>query len=792
MNRYKKVVLCIVLAIIHTISYAQDSIKSPQALFEKFSTTHFTEKLFIHTDKTVYEAGDIIWMRCYIVDGSNNSLSGLSKICYIEITGADKKTVLQAKVEVDSGMASASLVIPSSIRSGNYIIRGYTNWMKNFDASYFEQPLTIININKKPLLIKSDSNHIKHIQFFPEGGNLVYGLNSVVAFKITDEYGNGIKGKGNIYDDKNKIITSFETLHSGMGSFNFKPLAGNTYHAIIEEANNTAQNLPSIYNTGWTMHLKDEGEALSLSVSTNISKEQHVYFLATNLGSVKLVKLQPIENGETIFTIQKSKIPQGITQFTLFNDLRQPVCERLYYQPISNILNIEIKDRAVPFNLRNKSLVDINTSNNTGNTDASLSVSVYLIDSLQAENHVNLLNYLWLSSELKGTIENPDYYFNSSLQDNNKALDNLMLVNGWRRFKWEEVLENKIPSFTYMPEYEGHIISGKVNYKKEAKAGSGIIAYLSVPGRYFKLANSTSDSNGTIRFNVGKFYGEHQLIVQTNLADSNYRLSLDNPFSERPNEFIIQPLLLPPSFSNAILLRSINSQAQNIYQHEMRDRFIMPKEFDTTGFYGNPTKSYLLDNYTRFPTMEEVMREYVKEVHVRKAEKNFHFNLNNFPDKSYFSDDPLVLFDGVPVFDINKIIAVDPLKVKRIDLVTNRFFQGQQEYDGIINYLTYNDDLDGFQPEANSVVVEYEGLQLKREFYSPTYETNTQQISRIPDYRNMLYWSPNIKTKNGKGQFSFYTSDIPGHYIMVIEGFDSNGNAGVAIKRFTVSATIKQ
>ena len=196
-----------------------------------------------------------------------------------------------------------------------------------------------------------------------------------------------------------------------------------------------------------------------------------------------------------------------------------------------------------------------------------MSVSVYLTDSLQPQEQTNLLNYLWLTSDLKGVIESPGYYFENSGAEVDKATDNLMLTQGWRRFKWEDVLKNTKPAFTFLPEYEGHIITGKISPKISGLPDTGITVYLSVPGKNFKFSNTTSAANGSIQFNVEKFYGSRELIAQTNAADSNYRIFIDNPFSEQYNDYAC-PCSFNPFTSDAILLRSIGAQAQNIYQPE--------------------------------------------------------------------------------------------------------------------------------------------------------------------------------------------------------------------------------
>jgi hypothetical protein len=147
----------------------------------------------------------------------------------------------------------------------------------------------------------------------------------------------------------------------------------------------------------------------------------------------------------------------------------------------------------------------------------------------------------------------------------------------------------------------------------------------------------------------------------------------------------------------------------------------------------------------------------------------------------------LVLIDGVPVFNVEKIVAFDPLKIKKLDVVTSRYFQGARAYPGIVSYQTYDGDLAGFQLDPGSLIVEYQGLQLQRQFYAPIYETPEQAASRLPDFRSLLYWSPDIKTEaNGSAGMSFYTSDMPGRYIVVVQGVDEKGRCGSRAISFEV------
>ncbi|HWH62796.1 MAG TPA: hypothetical protein VNS50_05960, partial [Ginsengibacter sp.] len=130
--------------------HAQDATSPVQTSFENYNKNNYQEKVFLHIDKSVYATGEVLWFKAYITNANSNQLSSLSKICYVEILGADKKPLLQGKIDIDSGKGNGSFQLPATIRTGNYLIRAYTNWMKNFDPQfYFEQSISIINPNKK-------------------------------------------------------------------------------------------------------------------------------------------------------------------------------------------------------------------------------------------------------------------------------------------------------------------------------------------------------------------------------------------------------------------------------------------------------------------------------------------------------------------------------------------------------------------------------------------------------------------------------------------------------------------
>ena len=751
------------------------------------------EKMFVHTDKTVYLAGELMWFKIYQVDGYVHEPLDVSKISYIEIISADRKPVLQGKIAMVSGTGSGSFLIPPSLNSGTYVLRAYTNWMKNFPSrEYFEKQITIINSLKRPSW-KPVSDSLYDFQLFPEGGDLVEGITSKVAFRITDQYGKGINCNGVVLSQDNDTVAVISTARFGIGTFSFSPQPGVKYHASVTVNNHrVVARLPDARKNGYVMlvHATERDEVVVTVTANGNTSNQVVSLLLHKRQVVKVAFTKSIHNGTATFNIDKKECFDGISYFTLFDAAGTPLCERLYFKRPDRKLLVEAKPGKNSYGIKEQVNVDVSSLRKPGiPLPADMSVSVFLVDSLQHPEQGDIFTSLWLASELKGTVESPSYYLGDTSKEGDVAIDNLMLTHGWRRFTWNDTLITKAPSVKFLPEYEGHMVEGRVIHKTSGEPGKKMTGFLSVPGKQFAFSNAVSDDEGDIRFVIKDFFGTEELIVQTDFRkDSMYRIDALNPFSEDTLSVPVTPFEVSENHKNSLVMRSIGVQSQNVFYPDSIRRFLLPQHADTTSFYGSPDKQYSLDDYTRFVTMEEVLREFVAEVRLRKQKDSFHFQVLNAPYKLFFEEDPMVLVDGVPFFDINKIVSLDPLKIEKIDIVTQRYYHGSMVNHGIVSYKTYEGDLGGFQLNPNALVVEYEGLQLRREFYSPVYGSENKTQNRLPDFRNVLYWSPGLITNgNGKGQFSFYTSEIPGTYAVVVCGITQDGFSGSAVTTFSVA-----
>ncbi|HTD40157.1 MAG TPA: hypothetical protein VK671_06015, partial [Mucilaginibacter sp.] len=625
------------------------------------------------------------------------------------------------------------------------------------------------------------------VQFFPEGGHLVNGLTSKVAFKITGADGHGLPCTGAIINRRNDTILHFKSLKFGLGSFMLKPDPNEVYKAVINVNNAiTIKELLIANGSGYVMRVIDSGEKLDVHIkNADSTSALPVYVIIHNHYAIKSAEGSQLINGAAHFNIDKNKLADGINFITLFDEQKRPVCERLIFKRPVRKLMIDARTDAPVYDNRKKVDLKIATMDQDNkNLKSDLSVSVFRADALQDKDAGHIAGYLWLRADLKGYIESPDYYLENSSGEANELLDDLMISQGWTQFDWSKTLTGSAPRFKFLPEYTGPIITGHITNNISKAPATNITAYLTIHGKPDQLYVAKSDSAGKLLFNTRNFFGMREMFVQTNSQqDSTYLIDIANPFDERHGQTQPTPFTLSEDMLNSVRDNSLNMQVINIFSANKLKQFVDPK-IDSTSFYGRPDKTYMLEDYVRFTTVEEVLREYVSSIAVLKRQGKFDIKIF---DVDKLLGRPLILLDGVPVFDEDKIFKVDPLKIRKLEMVTKNYRYGPAFFDGVMGFSTYKDDRANFEIDPHAVVLDYEGLQQERKFYSPVYDSDTQINSTIPDFRSVLYWNPSVYTnQDGKVDLSFYTSDKPGKYIGIIEGITSSGETGSRVFYFEV------
>lgn len=786
--RMKKLSLLLTLFIfVSLVSRGQENpLDTLVSKFRQYRERSLQEKVYAQLDRTSYLTGETMWFKIYSIDGSFHRPLDLSKVAYAEVLDKGNFAVLQAKIELKNGTGNGSFFLPASLNSGNYRLRIYTNWMKNFSPEfYFDEVITIVNPFVSPEAIQRPAAKYS-VDFFPEGGNLVAGINSKVAFKIVDADGRGSDGRGFLLNDKGDTVTAFRPEKYGIGSFSFTPHEGTQYRAVLVDADGkkTMHAITDVHRDGYVMTLRDTAGLLKVIVRSKGVSDLRTYLFVHARHIIARAERQSFENNSATFLLEKKDLPPGISHFTVFNEQLKPVCERLYFTPPEKKLDVSIATNAKVYRYRQRVAVTLTTTaEGKAAAAANLSLSVFKTDSLSTHTRAGIYPYVWLTSDLRGEVEDPAYYFASNEAGVVTAMDNLMLTHGWRKFDWKDILEND-HAYAFLPEIKGHIINGVVTRAGETQ--SSVFTYLGSPGKIIRAYGSWSNAQGEVRFEIKDFFGSRRIIVQTKTDSAErYEVKILDPFSGAMDQQKLPALTLDAKKEKELLSRSIAMQVQDIYYYDETRNLFSKRAVDSSAFYGRADATYLLDDYTRFPVMEEVMREYVPGVFVRKRKDGFHFLVVN-SNGGILPGDPMVLVDGIPVFDVDDVMSMDPLRVRKLEVVKRQYYLGHAVFSGIVSYSTYHGDLGGLELDPRSISLDYDGLQLQRQFYSPRYN-NKDSNNRLPDQRYLLHWQPELFTDGqGNQKIEFYTSDVAGNYTVVAEGLTKDGFSGSQVITFSV------
>ena len=764
-----------------------DSLASVAARFQHYAARTPVEKLFGHLDRPAYLSGETLWLALYAVEGTTQRPLPASTVAYVEVLDATRQPVVQAKLTLRDARGQGALELPASLPTGRYTVRAYTSWMRNFGPGYFfHDEVTIVNTQQPAGGAPAAPRPAPAVEarFFPEGGCLVQGVAGLVGFQLLDAAGRPVAATGSVVDAAGRRVAEFRPQPDGLGSFSFTPTqAGTVYRALIQlpGGQTATYPLPAVQAQGYGLHL-EAAEAGQLRVVVQArggtTGTELLYLLAHARQRVAVATAVPLSGGRAEVLVPARSLAPGVSHFTLFNSRRQPVCERLYFQPPTDTLALRAQADKSQYASRQPVTLRLAAP---GTRPASLSVAVYQLDSLSAAGGSDIISYLWLAADLPGRVEHPARYCRPG-PEAAAAADNLMLTQGWSRFRWEDVLTGRADSLAYPPELNGPLLQGRVLSSRTGAPLASLPVYVASPSRRVQLYSAVSGANGRFTLEMPDLYGPRLLVAQPDLRlDSLSRVELASPFAP---PVPVAAAASPPAPS-ARAARDLAGLARRHAQAQVQQRFpaappvhSLAPAADSAAFYGTPSERYFLDKYTRFKVMEEVMREYVPGVLVRKHRDGFHFLVPDYQN-SVTPENPLVLLDGVPVFSTNRIMAFDPLKVRRLDVQTSRYFLGPVLHNGLVSYSTYKGDLAGFEPDARALLQEYDGLQSQREFYAPRYDTPIAAQSRHPDFRNLLYWNPAVRTQPGADtSLTFYTSDQAGRYRVVVQGLGDDGRTG--------------
>jgi len=767
--------------------------------FTKYLDEFPQEKIYLHLDRPYYASGETIWLKAYLTAGAFHLPSSLSRTIYVELINGEGELVKELRLLSINGSAAGDIVLADSLASGNYLVRAYTHWMKNTGEDYFFHcPVKIWNT-----AVQSPTNTsmktILDVQFFPEGGDLVNGILSKVAFKAVASDGLGRQIKGKIVDEAGAVMCNFKSNFLGMGAFNIMPLKGKSYAAIIEEYLHQPEvKLPPAKESGLAMSIKNSAASTDLILrieTTDPTKIKLVYILAQTRGIVCYAAHMDLSAKVVIAKIPKSKFPSGIAQITVTDQEGTPLAERLTFVNELEQVSIEVTSNKTTYSPREIVTLQIQAKLANGMPAvADLSLSVF--DDRQVltdENRETISTYLLLSSELKGLIESPAYYFNPVNKDRAEALDHLLLTQGWRRFTFKKALDQQWQPPEYRIE-KGLTIKGKMlDANTNKPVSDGTVTYLSIDPVPFTSAVRTN-SAGDFELNDIIYFDSAKAVLQGE-TKKGYRLvkfMLNKeaefppvrfprlPFTEAPTEF--DSTFIVGSTERRNIDRAYNFDEKTIRLNEVvirGQREDPPNTVSKTHGKGSATVQV-----AGIPSMEnqshplQLLQSGVAGIQVTRGGQNWSVSVRG-------GGTPFIMIDEIPV-SIENLNALSVNDIERVEVWKggDAAIFGSRGGNGVIGFYTKK-GVGSITDQAISTI-DAMGYQVEREFYGPNYETEKPEHIK-PDKRTTLFWAPLIKTDStGRASVSFYNNDVETTVTGIAEGISVTGKPGSTTFKFVI------
>jgi TonB-dependent SusC/RagA subfamily outer membrane receptor len=784
----------------------QQSFKTLADKVEQYAANRPTEKAYLQFDKPYYAIGDTIYFKAYVTIGPQHRLSALSGILHIDLIGPDNKLIRPMQLQIVAGTTSGDLVLSDTLKRGTYRVRAYTTWMRNEgEDTFFEQVISVgstvaeqvpeSGIPKSVRTQQKRKPNQPDVQFMPEGGSLIAGNYSKIAFKAVGADGLGRDIKGTITDEDGYEVTSFASTHLGMGSFNLVPQRNKSYKANVTYADGTilTRDLPKAVNNGYTININNSNAEIRVRITAGAESSLDKLILVAQSGGTVYFAAENQHTEAKFFStvIPKSKFPTGIIQFTLFSPAGEPLNERLVFVNNHDELKLNLNTDKQSYQTRQKVTITLNAKDKEEKAVTG-SFSVAITDESKVPqdttNENNILSDILLTSELKGTIEQPAYYFNSTSENANTDLDNLLLTQGYRHFEWKNVL------IAYQPE-KAIAISGTV--KKSGKPVVGAkVSLVSKAGGFFMI-DTTSDTNGRFTFKNLAFADSTKFVVQSkvNKGQDDVTLELD---SVLPPRVTINAVRKQKENHNADLATYITSQKQfyeeqqkygiNKHAITLKEVHIESRKEPLIAHSENLNGAGQADQVLSSKDLEKFICGRIIDC-LQGVITGVKFGKDGYP-YSVRQGKMSIMIDGIFV-DADDFANLHTDDIEAIEVLISTHFAaiyGSRAANGVLIVTTKRaHKVNSYYREAPGVIAyTARGFYKAREFYSPQYD-NPKTNTKMADLRSTIYWQPNVITdKDGKASFSYFNADGKGTYRVVIEGIDANGNLGRQVYRYKV------
>src|SRR6185312_5605548 len=763
---------------------------------------HVSERAYLHFDKPYYASGDTIYFKAYLTLGEKHQLSDMSGVLHVELLNTKNKVDQSIKLQITGGVAWGDFALPDSLPAGNYRVLAYTQWMRN-DGNYFERSIPVGSLNSrgpesgihpKPMNEKAD------LQFFPEGGQLVARITSKVAFKAVGVNGLGLDVHGVVVDNTGAEVSRFASTRLGMGSFYLDPSPGKTYSAKVSFADGSTNtiNLPAANASGIALSVDNDSipkatvkiEANGAYFSENKDKD---YTLLIYSGGVATTVNLKLDSAVVKLDVLKRKLRTGIATVTLFSPANEPLAERLIFVQNYDQLNMEVSSDKTVYAKRRKTNISIRAIDRRGEPAAghfSVSVTDESLVPVDENSENTILTDLLLTSDLKGTIEQPNYYFINMNDKTNADLDLVMLTHGYRRFEWKKLLSNEYPPIAFQPE-RGLEINGKVTNLFGKPIIHGTVTL--IPAKGGQVLSSVSDDKGMFRFSNLVFNDNTHFVLSAVNAKGRNSTKLTY-FADKPlsiaNPNLHQPATVADTAMNTFLAAD-KQQRDDLIKYGFKGRMLKQvniherkkdDKYETSGMLGAGHADQVIHSDVLAHgggSVSSTLIGKVKGIHWYPTANGLKFipaqNGSNAPMSVVIDNSPGDL-DDVPVSLVETV---------EIFKGANGAIYGS--LDGVIVVTTKSGGSKARDIASIGVLpITPVGFYKARAFYSPKYD-HQELAGKQRDLRSTVYWKPELITdKSGSATFGFYNADGTGTYRMIIEGIDNKGNLGRKVYKYKV------
>ena len=738
------------------------------------SQTIFPETVYFQTDKGIYETGEDLWFKTYVMDAQSLALSERSKTLFMEMLNAKDSIVWQEKYPVLSGIAAGHVYVDKNLKEGDYRIHAYTRF------SFLNDTLRPV-YPKKIRVVKSiaykgtdspqdEDRPVVRLSFFPESGDLIDGIPTKVAFKAQDAKGMPAKVAGRLQEN-GKEIARLETVHDGMGFVFILPRKTSSYKVVLSDGQEFS--FAEVADSGLSIYLRKQTDEY---LEFHLCQPKEAAPQKIRLTGRMRGKLYCMAEG-TLRDILRIKIPvkefplQGIAEFTLYNENGQPMAERLVYVHPERKLHIELNTDSARYFTRGKGKLNVKVTDEAGKpVQAHLGLSIFDGAYQNELNPENMLSYCYLSTEIKGNIHNPAYYFDGNNKDRLAALDLLLLTQGWRRYVWEKADTAMLADCFLSDEIKGRQILGKKKKQKELGNGEQLL----------QVSGPNAENRFVLIDSLGKFVVPTDLMLGLRGGYVYLKPMLDKD-EYKPSVIVEETFDKADSLRKSCLSyfsymnpSQVFSELQLDYPVISQDSSILLSEITVTGKKGRVFRDKMMGRLDSLAQMK------VGAAWVCSGCISGGGNIEYLNDYKGYSHHPI----GCPVPPPGKISS---------PVIGRKYYLIKYEPKGENNkwILTKLDEIiwkgEEFTEEEllrMNNLWRVKGYYGTREFYQPD-ELDMQ--SPLPDARNVLLWKPDIVTdEKGVAEVEFFCSDINTSFVGVMEGTDGLGNLGTSQCEFRV------